>query len=403
MMTFIRRLLPCLAGTMLVLSTIHSASAQQPPAAAPANCAGGRGIISAPASFKSVESDASGKVTFRLCAPNASEAYVASTDLPGIIPFGGNGPSGLKMTKGVDGVWSATTTASVAADNYRYNFLVDGAPVPDPEATTFSKERSGTRSTFELPGEAGRFQTWDPKVAHGVVSVFEYWSASLGAKRRAHIYTPPGYMRDGKRYPVLYLVHGAGDSDDSWTSTGHAQYILDNLLSAGKARPMIIVMPFGHTPDKPGTNILANNDFGNDLLKDLIPAIDASFRTVAKPQSRAMAGLSMGGAHTIRNGLTHPEVFRYVGIFSMGLGLGGNQAEVADYEKQNAAALARSAKELKLVYYAIGKEDFLYGVAAPTRAMLDRQGIHHIYNESGGGHTWINWRRYLNDFLPRLF
>jgi len=236
-----------------------------------------------------------------------------------------------------------------------------------------------------------------------VVAVFEYWSASLGAKRRAHIYTPPGYMHDGKRYPVLYLVHGAGDSDDSWTSTGHAQYILDNLLAAGKARPMIIVMPFGHTPDRPGTNILANNDFGNDLLKDLIPAIDASFRTVAKPQSRAMAGLSMGGAHTIRNGLTHPEVFRYVGIFSMGLGLGGNQAEVADYEKQNAAALARSAKELKLVYYAIGKEDFLYGVAAPTRAMLDRQGIHHIYNESGGGHTWINWRRYLNDFLPRLF
>jgi enterochelin esterase-like enzyme len=402
-MTAIRRLLPCLAGTVLVLSTIHGASAQQPPAAAPANCAGGRGIISAPARFKSVEADASGNVTFRLCAPNANEVYVSSTDLPGIIPFGGNGPAGLKMTKGADGVWSATTTASVAADNYRYNFLVDGAPVPDPEATTFSKERSGTRSTFELPGEAGRFQSWDPKVAHGVVSVFEYWSASLGAQRRAHIYTPPGYMRDGKRYPVLYLVHGAGDSDDSWTSTGHAQYILDNLLAAGKARPMIIVMPFGHTPDRAGTNILANNDFGNDLLKDLIPAIDASFRTVAKPQSRAMAGLSMGGAHTIRNGLTHPEVFRYVGVFSMGLGMGGNQADVADYEKQNAAALARSAKELKLVYYAMGKEDFLYGTVAPTRAMLDRQGIHHIYNESGGGHTWINWRRYLNDFLPRLF
>jgi enterochelin esterase-like enzyme len=402
-MTAIRRLLPRLAGTVLVLSTIHGASAQQPPAAAPANCAGGRGIISAPARFKSVEADASGNVTFRLCAPNANEVYVSSTDLPGIIPFGGNGPAGLKMTKGADGVWSATTAASVAADNYRYNFLVDGAPVPDPEATTFSKERSGTRSTFELPGEAGRFQSWDPKVAHGVVSVFEYWSASLGAQRRAHIYTPPGYMRDGKRYPVLYLVHGAGDSDDSWTSTGHAQYILDNLLAAGKARPMIIVMPFGHTPDRAGTNILANNDFGNDLLKDLIPAIDASFRTVAKPQSRAMAGLSMGGAHTIRNGLTHPEVFRYVGVFSMGLGMGGNQADVADYEKQNAAALARSAKELKLVYYAMGKEDFLYGTVAPTRAMLDRQGIHHIYNESGGGHTWINWRRYLNDFLPRLF
>jgi enterochelin esterase family protein len=233
------------------------------------------------------------------------------------------------------------------------------------------------------------------------VSVFEYWSKSLGVKRRAHIYTPPGYMRDGKRYPVLYLVHGAGDSDDEWTSTGHAQYILDNLIAAHKARPMIIVMPFGHTPERPGgTNILGNQDFGNDLLKDLIPAIDASWRTIAKPQSRAMAGLSMGGAHTLQFGLPHSDVFRYIGVFSMGL---GNQENAASYEKANAETLKRSARELQLVYYAIGKEDFLYSSAAPTRAMLDRQGIHHVYNESGGGHTWINWRRYLNDFLPRLF
>jgi enterochelin esterase family protein len=111
----------------------------------------------------------------------------------------------------------------------------------------------------------------------------------------------------------------------------------------------------------------------------------------------------MGGSHTIRFGLTHPETFRYIGIFSMGLGMGGNQAEVAAYEKEHAAALAKSARELKLVYYAMGKDDFLYGTVAPTRAMLDRQGIAHVYNETGGGHTWINWRRYLADFLPRLF
>jgi len=382
--------------------------AQQPAsppgaAAAPSNCAAGRGILGGPANFKSVESDASGKVTFRLCAPDAQKVFVSSTDLPGVIPFGGNGPPGLAMTRGADGVWTGTTTASVAADNYRYTFVVDGVTLADPSAVTFSKERTGTRSTFEQAGESGRFQSYDQKVPHGIVSEFEYWSASIGAKRRAHIYTPPGYMRDGKRYPVLYLVHGAGDSDDSWTSTGHAHYILDNLIAAGKARPMIIVMPFGHTPDRPGTNILANNDFGNDLLKDLIPAIDASFRTIAKPQSRAMAGLSMGGSHTIRTGLPHSDVFRYIGIFSMGLGMNNNQADVQNYETQNAAGLARSAKEMKLVYYAMGKEDFLYGTVAPTRAMFDRLGIHHIYNESGGGHTWINWRRYLDDFAPRLF
>ncbi|HXC60676.1 MAG TPA: alpha/beta hydrolase-fold protein, partial [Steroidobacteraceae bacterium] len=331
------------------------------------------------------------------------------------VPFGGNGPPGLKMSKAVDGIWSVTTDKAVDPDNYRYTFLVDGATVPDPQATTFKNQRAGTRSTFEMPGEAGKFQSYNPAIAHGVVSVFEYWSKSLGVKRRAHIYTPPGYMNDAKRYPVLYLVHGAGDSDDEWTATGHAQYILDNLIAAGKAKPMIIVMPFGHTPERPpqppvgggvggsagnGANLLGNQDFGNDLLKDLIPAIDASLRTKAQPQFRAMAGLSMGGGHTLQFGLPHSDVFRYIGVFSMGL---GNAENAVSYEKAHVDALKKSAREMKLVYYAIGKEDFLYASVAPTRAMLDRQGIQHVYHESGGGHVWINWRAYLNDFAPRLF
>jgi enterochelin esterase family protein len=167
---------------------------------------------------------------------------------------------------------------------------------------------------------------------------------------------------------------------------------------------MIIVMPAGHTPERSGApGMLGNTDFGDDLHKDLIPQIDASFRTLKAADRRAMAGLSMGGAHTIQFGLTHPEAFRYIGIFSMGLGMGGNEEDVKRYEQANAAALARSAKEMKLVYYAMGKDDFLYGTVAPTRAMLDRQKIRHVYNESGGGHTWINWRRYLEDLLPRLF
>jgi enterochelin esterase family protein len=325
---------------------------------------------------------------------------VTSSDYAPAIPLGFGGPPGLAMTKDTSGLWSATTAAPFEPGTFRYNFRVNGARVPDPQATRFSHERVGTNSVLEVPGDEGAFQAYDPKIAHGAVSAVDYWSTTLNAKRRAHVYTPPGYMRGAARYPVLYLVHGAGDSDDSWTSVGHANYILDNLIAARKAKPMIIVMPFGHTPDRPGVDVLNNDDFGNDLLKDVIPYVDANWRTVPGPRSRAMAGLSMGGAHTLRYGIPHPEVFNYVGVYSMGL---MDTALVSWYEKKNAAALARAAKEMKLVYYAVGKDDFLYRSIAPTRAMLAKYGIKDVYNESGGGHEWRNWRRYLADMAPRLF
>jgi enterochelin esterase family protein len=148
--------------------------------------------------------------------------------------------------------------------------------------------------------------------------------------------------------------------------------------------------------------MLANTDFGDDLIKDLIPYVDGNFRTKGDQHDRAMAGLSMGGSHTLRFGLTHPELFDYIGVFSMGLGLQGNN-DVTAYETANDAALKQAAKDLDLVYYAIGTDDFLYNTSAPTRGMFDKYGITYVYNESGGGHTWINWRRYLADFAPRLF
>jgi len=163
-----------------------------------------------------------------------------------------------------------------------------------------------------------------------------------------------------------------------------------------------VVMPFGHTPDRPNANILENTDFGDDLVKDLIPYVDTNFRTLADQHHRAMAGLSMGGSHTLRYCLSHPELFDYIGIFSMGLGLQGAN-EIAQYEAVNQSALSRAGKDLDLVYYAVGKDDFLYGSIAPTRALLAKYGIHDVYHESTGGHTWINWRRYLTDFAPRLF
>ena len=387
----------------LAMVMAQATLAQQPAATAePVSCQA-RGFLPGPARYKSVEVMADGKVTFRLCAPQATEVRVTSADMPDVIAFGANGPVGITLARDATGLWSGTTSKAVAPDNYRFSFVVNGVTTPDPQAITFSRERVGTQSTLEVPGADGAFQSYDAKIAHGMVSEFEYWSATLGAKRRVHVYTPPGYFKAAARYPVLYLVHGAGDSDNSWTSTGHAHYILDNLIASGRAKPMIIVMPFGHTPDRPGTNLLANTDFGDDLIKDLMPQIEKNFRTTGKANGRAMAGLSMGGSHTLRYGLTHPELFQYLGVFSMGLGMNNNQADVADYEKSNAASLARAAKETRLVYYGMGKDDFLYSTVAPTRAMLDRQGIKHLYNESTGGHTWINWRRYLQDFLPRLF
>ena len=390
-----------LALTAVLACVAMPVQAQNAPPPPPGTSCRPAGFFPGPARYRSTEVLADGRVTFRVCAPEATTALVTSTDYAPAIPMGfGGGPPGLEMTKDTSGLWSATTSVPIAPGTYRYNFRVNGARVPDPQATRFSHERVGTNSVLEVPGAAGAFQAYDAKVPHGTVSAVEYWSTTLGAKRRAHVYTPPGYMRGATRYPVLYLVHGAGDSDDSWTSVGHANYILDNLIAAGKAKPMIVVMPFGHTPDRPGADMLTNQDFGNDLAKDLIPYVEANFRTLNGTASRAMAGLSMGGAHTLRFGLTNPERFGYVGVFSMGL---MDTAQVASYEKQNAAALGRGAKAFRLVYYAMGKEDFLYRSVAPTRALLDKYGVKHMYNESGGGHTWVNWRDYLADFAPRLF
>jgi enterochelin esterase family protein len=391
-----------LAGLVLAMGFSAAAFAQAPSApVAPTTCMARGFSLPGPSAFKAVEQLPDRRVTFRVCAPDATSVSVTSSDIADVIPMGiGGGPAGLPMTKDEKGVWSVTTPTPVAPDTYRFNFSVNGVPLPNPQGTTFSEARVGTNGTFEVTGPGGEFQTYNKDVPHGSVAEVEYWSKSLGMKRRAHVYTPPGYARGGGKYPVLYLVHGAGDSDDSWTSVGHAHYILDNLIAAGKAKPMIVVMPFGHTPDRPGANMLTNTDFSDDFLKDLIPYVEANYRTINKAQSRAMAGLSMGGAHTLNNGLTHPELFAYVGVFSMGL---MNPQLVAEYDAKNGAALDKAGKSMKLVYYAMGKADFLYASVAPTRGLFEKHGIQHTYNESEGGHTWINWRRYFNDFAPRLF
>lgn len=390
-------------GAVLALTGL--AVAQAPPAeraargkdkGGPPRCAapGGAGT----ASYKSPEQLPDGRVTFRLCAPNAVAVAVGSSDNEDISPNTFLGGTGRPMAKDDLGLWSVTTEKPIAPDTYRYFFFVDGVRVPDPTAPEYSLERANVDSLVEVKGPAGDFQTYHNDIPHGSVAKVEYWSEPLGVVRRMHIYTPPGYEKSGKSYPVLYLVHGAGDSDQSWSSVGRANNILDNLIAAGKAKPMIVVMPNGHTPDRPGVaaNVLRNTDFGDDLLKVVIPYVDKNYRTIPNADNRAMAGLSMGGAHTIQNGLPHPELFHYIGVFSI---TGGGE----QYEKANDAALKRAAKSLKLTYYAYGREDPVVRNSSQLKNTLEKYNIKLTLHETGGGHTWINWREYLNDFAPRLF
>jgi len=386
-----------LVATMLAAATGPSSSLAQAAASAEKACA--------PGSPTAVEVLPDDHVRFNLCAPDAHEVAVAIPDVGDVAPIklAPLHPAVLPMRRGEAGLWSVTTPWPLPPDSYRFTFRVDGVELPDPAGTSFVELKSGVASVFEVKGKGGAFQTFDPAVPHGIVSVIEYPSKSLGIVRRAHVYTPPGYMNDARRYPVLYLVHGAAFSDDSWTSLGHAQYILDNLIAKGKAMPMIVVMPMGHTPPRAGSTMMDNTDFGRDLTEDLIPWIDAHFRTVASADARAMAGFSMGGMHTIRFGLTRPDLFHAIGIFSMGLGMNGHTTQVETFEQAHDAALKEDARVLKPLYLAIGSDDPFRSVVAPTRAMFAKYGIPFVFHESGGGHTFINWRRCLADFAPRLF
>lgn len=357
---------------------------------------------------QSVEVLPDGRVTFRLCAPMAQEVLATSSDAGDVIPMGfpAGTPQGLALTRDATGLWTGTSAKPFKPGPYRYGFRVDGVRTADPYAQAFSRTRYGIEAVLEIPGS--QFQAWDANLPHGTVASVDYWSKSLKARRRAHVYTPPGYEKgSAQRYPVLYLVHGAGDNDESWTGIGHANQILDRLIAAGKVKPMIVVMPDGHTPDAARAIDFHAHDFGDDLTKDLIPLIDATYRTDARADARAMAGLSMGGSHTIREGLTRPGMFHWIGIFSMGVGIGSQTGvdpkRIEEYTTENAAALKQAAHDMHLVYFAMGKEDFLYASVKPTREVFDRFGIKHVYHESEGGHTWVNWRDYLNDFAPRLF
>ena len=344
---------------------------------------------------------ADGRVTFRLTAPGAQKVQLQ----PGGADNGlGKGP--VDMSRDEKGVWSVTLPSAVPGFHY-YWFLVDGLIVNDPGSEAFfgwGRESSG----IEVP-EPGADYYNARDVPHGDVRLRLYQSKVTGGWRRAYVYTPPGYDADSKtRYPVLYLQHGAGENATSWTKQGRAHLILDNLIASGKAKPMIVVMDTGYAT-RPGAtpvpgptgNPQIPNAFEDVVVTDLIPTIDAAFRTQAYREHRAMAGLSMGGGQTLQITSKHLDLFGWIGSFSAPL-------RNFDLKTSMNGVLTDAAafnKRVRLFWIGSGTgETAIHDAASQLHTSLEAAGIKHVMFESAGtSHEWQTWRRSLNDFAPRLF
>lgn len=381
--------LPALAAGWLAASTMVPATHAQ--AAGPQR----------PPVVVSPEVTADRQVTFRILAPKAELVQLGgSGDIPG-TGFNQAKP----LTKGENGVWEVTL-GPLPPGAYRYSFNVDGVSVVDPRNPRTSESNENVWSLVYVPG-AEWMDTKD--VPHGAVSEVTYWSSTLNRFRRLHVYTPPGYESGEGRYPVFYLLHGAFDSDDSWSTVGRAGFILDNLIAAGKAKPMVVVMPHGHTgPFRFGAPL--GGEFEPEFVADILPQVEKRFRVHADRAHRAIAGLSMGGAHTLNIGIPHLDKFGYLGVYSSGIfgmrgGPGGNQTQGPSFEERHKAILddPKLKEGLTLFWFATGKDDFLVETSRATVELFKKHGFQVTYKESDGGHTWDNWRDYLHEFAPQLF
>jgi enterochelin esterase-like enzyme len=392
------------AGLGLAFALIASAAAAQPPAAPPAGPGrGGRGP-----SVISPEVGADRTVTLRYLAPNASQV-TANGELDG---------KPHPMTKGADGVWTVTV-GPLDPDIYTYAFTVDGVVALDPRNvnTKYGYGNFGAVSIVEVPGDGPQF--YDTKaVPHGEVRIRPYTSKTLGLTRTVWVYTPPNYDKGGN-FPVMYLLHGAGDIESGWTLIGRANNILDNLIAEGKAKPMVVVMPLGHAiqsfwtgPAKsaaapgaapggapPSPAPAALSPFAKDLLDDVMPMIESTYKVSKKPDDRAIAGLSMGGGQTMNIAFNRPELFRYVVMMSPAAPRTPEQLYPAAFKDPSTLN-----KQFKLFWMAVGKDDTLTGPGDRdlTKA-FEQAGIKHQFKLTDGRHEWTVWRHHLQEVAPLLF
>lgn len=358
-----------------------------------------------PPDVKSPEILPDGRVTFRVGAPNAQTVVLGGelvTQANAIAVPAGDMTAGPKpqatFVKNANGVWEGTTTEKIRPGAYRYFFVIDGAVVLDPRNVEVSPQGTNTNSLLVVPGDFSEHR----KVPHGSVLSQAFISSTLnGAERPLVIYTPPGYEKDTKSYPVLYLMHGGGDHESSWVTAARMNDILDNLIAEGKAKPMIVVMPQGRTPTaQVMTSDPSKEPFIKEMMTDLIPWVDHHFRTIPNGDNRAMAGLSMGGIQTLNTALNNLGTFNYVGVFGSGW---FGQADRQWFYDNKKDVIAKLNAHLKVFDWGWGGADFAKPGAVEITTYLKSQGVKLTTTENQGGHDWRTWREDLHRFAQKLF
>lgn len=353
-------------------------------------------------------------VTFRFKAPKAVRVQLTGDFLPVQKNAKFEAPGIVDLKEGQEGVWEYTTPEPLKPELYSYSFIVDGLRMNDPANVYLIRDVSTLTNVFIIGGDRADFYKVNP-VPHGTVSRIWYDSPALGLERRMTVYTPAGYETSGKRYPVLYLLHGMGGDEEAWISLGRTAQILDNLIAQGKAKPMIVVMPNGNASQEaapgessrgmvPPTMQLPKTMEGSyeQAFPEIVKFIDKNYRTIKSKSGRAIAGLSMGGFHSLHISKQYPDMFNYIGLFSAAI-MPNKEVSSPIYENVEGKLKVQFDKNPVLYWIAIGKTDFLYKANEEYRKLLDEKGYKYTYYESDEGHIWKNWRIYLTEFVPMLF
>lgn len=375
------------------------------------------------ASVESPVVNEDGTVTFRYQAPKAVKVTVSGDFLPTqTLIFQMNGqevtydaPGVAELKEGQHGVWEYTTDFKVASGMYTYTFNVDGNNVIDNNNMWVNRDIASLTSAFIVPGGRADLYTIQD-VPHGTVSKVWYESAAAGFDRRLSVYTPAGYEQNKRlKYPVLYVLHGIGGDEDAWLDQGRAAQILDNLIAQGKAKPMIVVFTNGNISQEAApcqnstgyihpTTALPQTMEGTfeTSFPEVVKFIDSNYRTIAKKQSRAICGLSMGGFHTLYISLNYPDMFGYSGMFSAAIGVSDPSVSPI-YQDFDTKLETYFSQKPNLLWIGCGNTDFLFEANKDFVKKLDENGYPHEYFENEGGHIWKNWRIYLTEFIPKLF
>ena len=381
---------------VMILGCVWSGTANAQPAA---RSAAPVPLAAAPPSYPQLQPD--GTVVFRLAMPNASKVELHLEGVKDPFP----------LVKGPDGMWSVTLP-KLSPQYYSYSFNVDGTDVLDPHNVTLKTSFFSTQNIFLVPGQPP--MSWEPAdVPHGVVHHHYYRSKIVGINSEYFVYTPPGFDPGSKqKYPVLYLLHGYSDDPSAWTGMGKANVILDNLIAQGKAKPMIVVMPLGYgtmevitrgwsTWNDPELIRRNYSQFADTLFQEVMPLVKQQYPLSDKRDDHAVAGLSMGGAESLRVGLNHIDDFAYVGGFSSApLGEGGFESTFPGITAQSASAINA---RLRVLWIACGTEDGLIGANQKLVAWLKDKGLQPTFIQTPGMHVWMLWRENLTSFAPLLF